>query len=136
MPFLRFIVTGLHPDSGLEDGLFGLAYRLRDDPSVDEADRRILSETLEWFEKNLRTPDRFNRTRSKGYYRRNTRGISWFRDTATDCVSRMHAIKQVLEAHGHAVIVLQETRVGYVVYEDATQVVAEPFSDTQTGPSR
>jgi hypothetical protein len=31
MPFLRFIVTGLHPESGVEDGLFGPAYRLRDD---------------------------------------------------------------------------------------------------------
>jgi hypothetical protein len=28
---------------------------------------------------------------------------------------------------------LTETRVGYVVYEDAFQVVAEPFSDTRTG---
>lgn len=35
-----------------------------------------LSETLAWFEKNLKTPDRFNRTRSKGYYRRNTKGIA------------------------------------------------------------
>jgi len=27
---------------------------------------------------------------------------------------------------------LTESRVGYVVYEDELQVVAEPFSDTQT----
>jgi len=28
---------------------------------------------------------------------------------------------------------LSETRVGYVIHEDAFQVVAEPFSDTRTG---
>ncbi len=30
-------------------------------------------------------------------------------------------------------MMLSETRVGYVIYDDAFQVVAEPFSDTQTG---
>jgi hypothetical protein len=95
MPFLRFIVTRTHPESGVEDGLFGLAYTMRDDLAVGEADRKTLSETLEWFEKNLKTPDRFNRTRSKGYYRRNTKGIAWFRDTARECVSRMQIIKRV-----------------------------------------
>lgn len=28
---------------------------------------------------------------------------------------------------------LSTARVGYVIHEDAFQVVAEPFSDTQTG---
>ena len=93
MPFLRFIVGGLHPESGLEDGLFGPAYRLRDDPALGEAERYALSETLTWFETNLKTPARFNRTRSKGYYRRNTKGIAWSRDTASECISRMHVLK-------------------------------------------
>jgi hypothetical protein len=38
----------------------------------------------------------------------------------------------VLEKYGHPVTMLTESRVGYVVYEDELQVVAEPFSDTQT----
>jgi hypothetical protein len=45
----------------------------------------------------------------------------------------MHQIKGILERHGHSVVMLSDTRVGYVVYDDAYQVVAEPFSDTQTG---
>ena len=45
----------------------------------------------------------------------------------------MHQIKGVLENYGHSVVMLSEARVGYVTYEDAAQVVAEPFSDTQTG---
>jgi hypothetical protein len=130
MPFLRFIVTGLHRESGVEDGLFGPAYRLRDDSALGEAERQTLAETLAWFEKNLKTPDRFNRTRSKGYYRRNTKGIAWFRDTARECLSRMHVLKRILESHGRAVTVVHETHVGYVVYEDEQQVVAEPFRES------
>ena len=116
--------------------MFGPAYRLRDDPDVGDAERSTLSETLMWFEKNLKTPARFNRTRSKGYYRRNTQGIAWFRDTASECISRMHVLQRVLESHGHVVTVVHETHVGYVVYEDEVQVVAEPFADTRTGPPR
>lgn len=48
----------------------------------------------------------------------------------------MHVLKRVLESHGLAVTVVQETHVGYVVYEDEAQVVAEPFADTRTGPTR
>ena len=45
----------------------------------------------------------------------------------------MHEIKRILEANGHVVHVLREDRVGYVVYEDKAQVVAEPFADTRIG---
>jgi hypothetical protein len=45
----------------------------------------------------------------------------------------MHQIKRLLEDSGHAVWVIRVERVGYVVYEDEFQVIAEPFSDTQTG---
>jgi len=132
--FLRFVLSTRNPDSGIEDGVFVVAYKLRDNPDVGADDRRLLAESLEWFEKHLLTPQRFNRTTSKGHYRRKTKGISWFRDTATECVERMERLKTLLESNGHPVTVLREKRVGYVVYEDDVQVVAEPFADTQTGP--
>jgi hypothetical protein len=100
---------------------------------VDAADRELLAQNLTWFEKNLKTPTRFNRTKSKGFYRRNAKGIAWFKDTASEHLMRMHQVKAVLEQPGYAVVMLTESRVGYVIYDDAIQVVAEPFSDTQTG---
>jgi len=133
MRFIRFVLARRHPESGVEDGTFRLAYELRESPDVEEVDREILTANLTWFEKNLETPTRFNRTKSKGFYRRTTRGIAWFKDTASDHLARMHQIKGVLERYGHSVMMLSETRVGYVVYDDAFQVVAEPFSETQTG---
>jgi hypothetical protein len=133
MGLIRFVLARRHPDSGVEDGTFALAYELRHSHHVEAADRIALAENLAWFEKNLETPTRFNRTKSKGFYRRKTRGIARFKDTASDHLARMHQIKGVLERYGHSVIMLSETRVGYVIYDDAFQVVAEPFSDTQTG---
>ena len=72
-------------------------------------------------------------TKSKGFYRRNTRGIAWFKDCATEHLARMQEMKTLLEQYGHPVVMLSESRVGYLIYEDAFQVVAEPFSDTRTG---
>lgn len=135
MAFLRFVLSTRHPESGVERGLFSVAYALRDHPDVAPDDRDALSENLVWFETHLPTPKRFNRSTSKGHDRRNTKGIAWFRDSATECITRMHHLKRVLESNGHPVTMIRETRVGYVVYEDALQVVAEPFSETHTGPA-
>ena len=79
----------------------------------------MLAENLAWLEKNLETPTRFGRTKSKGFYRRKTRGIAWFKDTASEHLARMHQIKAVLERYGHFVVMLSEARVGYVIYDDA-----------------
>jgi hypothetical protein len=130
--FLRFVLSRLDSDSGVEAGLFGLAIRLREDPDISAEDRQALRDELAWFNERLATPERFNRSTSKGYYRRNTRGIAWFRDNAHECISRMHKLKRVLEANGHVVDVIRENKIGYV-YEDELQVIAEPFSNTRTG---
>lgn len=132
MTYLRFIVSRQHPNTGVADGLFSVAYALRDADETPSVDREFLAEQLAWFSENLPVPKRFNRSTSKGYYRRRTRGIAWFRDNALTHISRMHEIKRVLEANGHVVYIVREDRIGYVVYEDAVQVIAEPFADTRT----
>lgn len=133
MTFLRFIVEEIDPDSGVAVGLFHCAYKLRDSIDVPEDDRKILREHLAWFEDRLPQPRRFNRTKSKGYYRRKTKGISWFRETAKEHLARMEAVRRIAEALGHSVRLIREERVGYVVYEDEYQVVAEPFKETRSG---
>jgi hypothetical protein len=131
--FIRFVLGRRDQDSGVEEGVFRLAYELRDSSRLEPADRESLAGTLVWFDENLDAPGRFNRTRSKGFYRRKARGIAWFKDTATEHLARMHRLKEILEKYGHSVVMLSEARVGYVVHEDPFQVIAEPFSDTRTG---
>jgi hypothetical protein len=41
-------------------------------------------------------------------------------------------LSQRLEREGHQVAMIRESRIGYVVYEDDFQVVAEPFTETGT----
>jgi hypothetical protein len=119
-------------NKGWSGGLFAAAYALRDGEDTSESDRQRLTELLSWFNERLPTPERFNRSSSKGYYRRTTKGISWFRDTAEQHIARMYELMRIAESNGHSVSVIQEDRLGYVVYEDEFQVVAEPFADTQT----
>jgi len=132
MAFVRFVISDIHPGSGVKNGLFDLVYTLRDSDDVLEEHRQLLADHLAWFAKGLPKPRRFNRTSSKGYYRRATKGIAWFRDTATEHIARMHEMKRIAEVYGHIVDVIVEERVGYLVYEDEAQVVAEPFADTRT----
>ncbi len=98
---------------------------------MENADRVPLAEILTWFDRNLEKPARFNRSKSKGFYRRRTRGITWFKDTATEHLARMRQVNAILEKYGHSVTMLSESRVGYLIFEDAFQVVAEPFSDSE-----
>jgi len=41
-------------------------------------------------------------------------------------------MKRIVEANGYSVGLVRADRVGYVIYEDEVQVVAEPFADTPT----
>lgn len=116
---IRFVVRGI--------GLVPFAYDLLE--RVDDANVR---ETLDWFEQHLDVPDRFNRTTSKGWYRRETRGLSWFRASALEHVARMRDLAEAVRRHGHEVHELRTERVGYVTYEDEVQVVAEPSRETPT----
>ncbi|MEQ9501248.1 MAG: hypothetical protein RIT81_30550 [Deltaproteobacteria bacterium] len=130
MGFVRFVVDEVHPDSGAPTGVLQRAIELTEGPDLDDVTRASVLEHLHWFDDNLATPDRFNRTTSKGFYRRAAKGISWLKDDATEHVARLFELKRTLESLGHRVTMIREARVGYVVYEDEHQVVAEPFSDT------
>src|SRR6185295_1451274 len=115
----RFIVSSRNADSGVAEGLLSRAYSLRAARDVTPDDRQSIDAILTWFENNLSTPERFNRTTSKGFYRRRTKGITWFRDTAQEHLSKMHELRRLLEAYGHSVDLIREDRIGYIIYEDA-----------------
>jgi hypothetical protein len=57
MSFLRFVVSPIDADSGVERGLIGVAYTLREREGVQEAHRFALRDHLAWFEEHLPIPD-------------------------------------------------------------------------------
>ena len=128
---LRFVLQQSHPDTGVADGIFSAAYELRDGTLAAIQDRELLQGLLSWFETNLAIPERFNRTKSKGYYRRNTAGVSWIKPSAQEHIAKFRALVLILENNGYVVSQLTTTRPGYVIFEDDHQVIAEPFRDNQ-----
>ena len=87
---------------------------------------------MSWFKDNLAVPQRFNRSKSNGYYRRRTAGISWLKPTATEHIDKMRALVAILENNGYyRVSEIPTERPGYVIFEDDHQVIAEPFRGEQ-----
>jgi hypothetical protein len=124
---LRFVLARSHPDTVVEDGIFRAAYQLRDGSSASATDRQLLEELLSWFKIHLAIPERFNTSRSKGYYRRNAAGISRIKPTAVEHLEKMREIAAILERNDVRVSQKTTDRPGYVVFEDDHQVIAEPF---------
>jgi len=84
----------------------------------------------------IRSVERRNLNISKKQEKRNERDSDYerrsTRDSATEHIShiRDRDVVGILENHGINVQMLTTDRVGYVVYEDEFQIVAEPFDDS------
>jgi hypothetical protein len=100
MGYVRFVIQRNDCDSGQRQGLF----------------------------QALSALERLDELRSKPHAKRVA--LSWFKDTATEYIRRMRELADILHAHGIETEMLSTDRPGYVVYEDAHQVAAEPFNDT------
>ena len=130
--YLRFV--NAKPAEGMtsREGFFQVAGELADNPLTDPLVAARIEELRHWFADQLKTPERFSRSRSKGYYRRETKGLSWFKPSATAHIAKAFELKSILDESGFNIEVIKEERIGYVVFEDEYQVVAEPFADTSS----
>jgi hypothetical protein len=128
---LRFVLPSVHPDTGVEEGVFSAAHDLCRGNLISASDRQSLEVLLSWFDANLATPQRFNSSKSKGYYRRKTAGVSWLKPAAIGHIAKMRALVTILEKNGYQISQITTERPGYVVFEDDHQVVAEPFLGEQ-----
>ena len=126
--YLRFVVAQVDKGSGRELGVFQAAYNLRDAGKLYPYEKPQLDELRQWFDTHLQEPTRFTASKPP-YYRKKSSAISWFKDSAREHVARVREIVAILENHGVRVRMIKADRVGYVVYEDEHQVVAEPFTD-------
>jgi hypothetical protein len=93
---VRFVIRDLNDESNCREGFFQEAYRLRNKRVLPIEDHENLAENLKWFSENLEIPNRFNRSNSKGWWRRDRRGICWFKAIALEHVSRAQRIAQVI----------------------------------------
>jgi hypothetical protein len=128
--YLRFVVPNIDEDSERRLGVFHAVWNLRDQGLLYPYEEEEHDCLREWFSKYLRTPTRFTAAKPP-YYRKKRKAICWFKDSAQSHIGQIWGMVAILEDHGVPVWMLKEERVGYVVYEDAYQVVAEPFAEMQ-----
>ena len=128
MIYVRFVIGRNDADSGRRQGLFQAVSDLEHAGVLLQHEQLAYDETYEWFRHNLKKPKRL--ARSSRPHAKNV-ALSWFKDSAGEHIRRMHALAQILSDHGLHVEVLRTERPGYIVYEDAYQVAAEPFNDTR-----
>lgn len=127
--FLRFVTRELHDESHQELGVFHAAGKLRDSGYLSQAEEVLLQEIRDWFNINLEKPRRLTCAKPP-YYRKRQNGISWFKDSAREHISKMREMVGLLEHHDVPVRMIKTGRPGYVVYEDEFQIVAVPFADS------
>ncbi len=121
---VRFTVLRRNACSQVEDGLFQAAHALRASGALAPAEEALVADVFRWFGARLPRPRRFARsTRPHAQ----AKAVCWFRDTAAEHLARMEDLVAILRTHGQVVQRLTTDRPGYVVYEDAYQVVSEPF---------
>jgi hypothetical protein len=125
--FLRFVVADLDEESEQELGVFHAMRNLRESGALSENEERDHDQIRKWFNQHLQKPTRFTASKPP-FYRKKARAISWFKDTAQEHLRRVRALAGILQNHGVLVQMLKAERVGYLVYEDEYQIVAEPFA--------
>jgi hypothetical protein len=130
--FVRFVVQQRLPNMPARQGIFSPAYALLRQTEAFAGAHGLISEHLDWFDKRLLVPEKFNRSKSKGAYRRNPKGLSWFYDNGNEAVVHAIQLSEILELCDGPVDQIRANRIGYVLYQDEFQVIAEPFTDTQT----
>jgi hypothetical protein len=118
--YVRFV--GGRPDEESQDdrGIFHVAALAVEWQDITGSDADQLNERITWFSENLEKPASFGRDA-------NRLGICWFKTGATEHISRIWEIVQILERNGINVKRIRTDKPGYVIYEDEWQLVAEPL---------
>ncbi len=127
--YLRFAIREIDEDSHRQLGVFHAARNLVESGNLLLSEEESLLEIRDGFNQHLDKPTRF--TKSKPPFRgKPPRAIAWFKETAVLHIQKIREMARILESYRIAVDVFKAERVGYVVYEDEYQIVAEPLSDT------
>jgi hypothetical protein len=118
--YVRFVIGRKDEDSNVERGIFQAAAQALEWGNITGTDADELNELRSWFSENLMKPTSFGRNTLR-------LGICWFKTNATEHISRIWEMVQILERNGIYVRKIRTDKPGYVIYEDEWQLVAEPF---------
>jgi len=118
--FVRFVVGDDGEHHRLLTGIVAEARFLRDNDRLTVEERDRLEDTYQWFNDHVPVPP----FATAGWPRD---VVSWFKDDATEAISRMWDLIALLRDHDVPTRMLRSARPGKVLYEDAFQVVVEEW---------
>ncbi len=122
--FIRFIGKEVDPLSNVEKGIFTLAYDLKNGDLLRKDEVIFLDELFAWFKQHLPIPTAFGSPIDAND--NTSRGICWFRSSSNGVLAKVWELKFFIEDQGILIDVLKAESVGYWLYSDEYQVVAEP----------
>ena len=123
--FIRFVSGDIDTQSHAPEGLFCAAYKLRYEGELPEYELDRLLDLLGWFNIHLRSP--FDHRLRRGW--RSRRAICWFKSSAHEYLARAREMITILEGNDVYIRTIKSEKIGYRLYEDDAQVLAQPFSD-------
>jgi hypothetical protein len=123
--YLRFAARGpLHEAARRPRGLFQVGYQVLREAPLGAEELARLQQTLFWFERRLAKPARFARSRKPGAQ---SKALSWFKPTAREHIAQARELAELLREVDVDIVMSTTRTPGYIVYEDAHQIAAEPF---------
>jgi hypothetical protein len=125
--FVRFVSNEIDHDSHVPAGLFCAAFDLIDDGKLSDHDYDELADLMRWFRLHLNGP--FEHRLRKPWRAR--RSICWFKSAAHEHVKHAWRLANVLERNEVLVRMIKSQTVGYIIYEDSAQVLAQPSADVR-----
>ncbi|GAA0621151.1 hypothetical protein GCM10010174_44900 [Kutzneria viridogrisea] len=108
---------------GVYPGIFALVNGLGFAGELTEAEEEFRRVNNAWYDAAYTNPS----TVDPAVYR-TPLAASWFRMTSTGLVDRIAGYLEILAAHAVAYVRLESTDPGWVLYEDADQVVVVPYA--------
>lgn len=124
--FIRFLSSEIDQHSQVAAGLFRAASKLRWTDELPDYEFDALSDLWNWFNIHLKSP--FDHLPRSGRYER---AICWFKPTASEHLARAWEMTTILERNDVLIWTIRSRKTGYVYYEDAAQIFAEPFDDVR-----
>src|SRR6266550_64229 len=123
--FIRFVCGEIDEDSHVSAGLFCAAFDLIKDEKLSDHDYAELADLMRWFRLNLQGT--FEHRLRKPWRAR--RSICWFKSDACEHVKRAWLMMNILERNDVFMRMIKSRSVGFVIYEDEAQVLAQPSEE-------
>ena len=95
--YLRFVYAKSVDGMRSREGFFQAAAELAEDPHTDGFAVERVDVLREWFADHLERTARFSRSGSKGHAGGETKGLSWFKPSASEHISKAFELKSVLD---------------------------------------